>query len=333
MPEAPDLRPSGFRQVRGTFKPPPAQVQPLSAASPRSGNDVTPGPQLRVSAELPVPPAQPLPVPRPTTDHNPLGLVAATAIVLFGLLALLTSWFAIPRMEDHLQGEALERLEEAGITGAVVELDGRTATISGLSETDANRAEEILDQEWGIRDAKIETSSDPQPIESIETTVPAPEISTPTTTEADSSEPVPPVEPDDETATTLPAAEPDPKPDLDAELAVLEARFNGDGAFAPGSALVTLEAESILADTADLLVQFPAATIQIEGHTDNQGDVLDNLSLSQARADAVANFLIGRGVEPTRLISLGFGENEPIAANDTAAGRAINRRTEFAALR
>ena len=68
--------------------------------------------------------------------------------------------------------------------------------------------------------------------------------------------------------------------------------------------------------------------VEIAGHTDNVGDKAANLKLSQARADAVRNFLISNGIVSNRIISKGYGEDSPIDTNNTAKGRQNNRRTE-----
>ncbi|MBE2253853.1 MAG: OmpA family protein [Myxococcus sp.] len=69
--------------------------------------------------------------------------------------------------------------------------------------------------------------------------------------------------------------------------------------------------------------------LQVEGHTDNTGDADQNLSLSQARADAVKDYLVGQGVQAARLKSVGFGQNRPADSNETPVGRENNRRVEF----
>ncbi|GAA4302549.1 OmpA family protein [Compostibacter hankyongensis] len=78
-----------------------------------------------------------------------------------------------------------------------------------------------------------------------------------------------------------------------------------------------------------LLQQNPSLRIQISGHTDNIGNDEDNLLLSQHRAQSVVDYLTGHGIAAGRLEAKGFGETKPIAGNDTEAGRARNRRTEF----
>jgi len=69
--------------------------------------------------------------------------------------------------------------------------------------------------------------------------------------------------------------------------------------------------------------------MEIGGHTDSQGREEMNLGLSQSRADAVLNGLLARGVLVTNLTARGYGENRPIADNDSEDGRELNRRIEF----
>lgn len=72
--------------------------------------------------------------------------------------------------------------------------------------------------------------------------------------------------------------------------------------------------------------------IEVRGHTDNTGDKATNQQLSEARARAVYDYLLQRGIEPSRLTYAGFGEDAPVADNSTAEGRQMNRRTEFRVL-
>ena len=70
----------------------------------------------------------------------------------------------------------------------------------------------------------------------------------------------------------------------------------------------------------------------IAGHTDDRGSADANQLLSEQRANAVLEYLIQRGQDPARFDTIGYGETQPIASNDTAEGRARNRRIEFTAL-
>ena len=67
----------------------------------------------------------------------------------------------------------------------------------------------------------------------------------------------------------------------------------------------------------------------IEGHTDNVGEDAANLTLSEQRANAVKEFLIKEGCNPSQLNTKGFGKTKPVAPNDTDKGRAKNRRVEL----
>ncbi|MFY0673687.1 MAG: OmpA family protein [Bacteroidia bacterium] len=68
--------------------------------------------------------------------------------------------------------------------------------------------------------------------------------------------------------------------------------------------------------------------IEVAGHTDDVGSDASNMTLSQARADAVRNYLISKGIEANRIIAVGYGETQPVADNSSDEGKKQNRRTE-----
>ena len=76
--------------------------------------------------------------------------------------------------------------------------------------------------------------------------------------------------------------------------------------------------------------QYPDTNIQIYGYTDSTGSVEHNLTLSQQRAASVKSYLSGKGISASRFTTSGLGIADPVATNDTAAGRSQNRRVEFA---
>jgi outer membrane protein OmpA-like peptidoglycan-associated protein/tetratricopeptide (TPR) repeat protein len=89
------------------------------------------------------------------------------------------------------------------------------------------------------------------------------------------------------------------------------------------------ESTSELEKLQDLLTKNPKLKIEISGHTDNVGDDKYNQVLSENRAKAVYDYLVSKGIAKERLTYKGYGETKPLETNDTDAGRAINRRTEF----
>ncbi|MDP4031854.1 MAG: OmpA family protein [Pseudorhodobacter sp.] len=100
-------------------------------------------------------------------------------------------------------------------------------------------------------------------------------------------------------------------------------------AFAPGSAEIAAEANDTLAEMATVLGECPDLKLEIGGHTDAQGSVEGNRALSQARAEAVLMALQGRRAPVAGLTAFGYGEDRPLADNDTEEGREANRRIEI----
>jgi len=96
--------------------------------------------------------------------------------------------------------------------------------------------------------------------------------------------------------------------------------------FRSGAAILAMEAGTMLDQIAATLQNCPEIMVNIEGHTDSDGEARANLALSVARAEAVANALVERGIVSDRLYVLGFGEAQPISDNATQAGKAQNRR-------
>lgn len=99
--------------------------------------------------------------------------------------------------------------------------------------------------------------------------------------------------------------------------------------FATDSATVQSQFRPTLDKVADVLDRYNQTYVDVYGHTDSTGSDAYNQTLSERRAVAVADYLVSRGVEPARLETLGYGETQPIASNDTVEGRAQNRRVEI----
>ena len=99
--------------------------------------------------------------------------------------------------------------------------------------------------------------------------------------------------------------------------------------FETNKAILLPEAKAGLTYLEQFLKKNPQLKIRLEGHTDNTGNLVSNQKLSLDRAAAVADFLAKHGVDPERLEIQGFGAKQPIADNETAAGRSKNRRVEM----
>ena len=89
----------------------------------------------------------------------------------------------------------------------------------------------------------------------------------------------------------------------------------------------------ILDAVVDIMKENPdIRKVRVEGHTDSKGSDAYNIKLSQRRSNSVRDYLISHGIEADRLVGVGYGETRPVATNDTAEGRAQNRRVEFTIL-
>jgi len=106
-------------------------------------------------------------------------------------------------------------------------------------------------------------------------------------------------------------------------------RMPDDILFAIDSAVVTSGLQADLRVLADSLQRYPGSTVEIVGHTDNTGTASYNQNLSERRASAVASVLIDAGVSFSRILSIGRGEDQPIASNLSIDGRAQNRRVDI----
>jgi outer membrane protein OmpA-like peptidoglycan-associated protein len=99
--------------------------------------------------------------------------------------------------------------------------------------------------------------------------------------------------------------------------------------FDVNKATIKPESNGAINEIFELMQKQPELNFSVEGHTDSDGDDALNQKLSEARAKAVMDRLISMGIESNRLKSSGWGESKPIGGNDTAEGKANNRRVEF----
>ena len=120
------------------------------------------------------------------------------------------------------------------------------------------------------------------------------------------------------------------------------ARFLGDGSqlafqtfafdhlnFETDSSQITTESQGTVASLSQILKAYPNAHVQLSGHTDNTGAPDANQRLSLDRANAIKGMLVSSGIAADRITTNGYGQDRPVAPNDTEEGRARNRRTEL----
>jgi outer membrane protein OmpA-like peptidoglycan-associated protein len=176
------------------------------------------------------------------------------------------------------------------------------------------------------------TQTAPPPVQTAPPPAPQATAPTPPAETAPAPAPTPPAE--EATPPAPEAAAPGNTEDLAAFLAGSEGQTPRTFAptplnFAFGSTKLTPESTGTLDQVAGALKDDPSATIRVESFTDNVGSPQSNLKLSMARSEAVKKGLVQRGVAEENVETAGLGQDQPIAPNDTAEGRAQNRRTEI----
>lgn len=115
-----------------------------------------------------------------------------------------------------------------------------------------------------------------------------------------------------------------------AEQSILDdALANRTISFEPNRATLTPAGRAILDEISEALTKVRGRKVEVVGHTDNSGLASRNISLSRERAEVVKAYLADRGFDPADINASGRGPDQPIASNDTAEGRAKNRRIEF----
>ena len=241
-----------------------------------------------------------------------LALIGAAAVTVFGAraqaVALVADW----------QNDALSALDELGAVQALVQFDGRTLRVEGRV-ADATQQQAVLFAMSSIEGVRTVEShlefpkeqSTPVHEQARFLADPVREQSTPSATS------------DNLSLRATAAAPPPCQGDLEV--------FFGEQSihFAAFSAAVNAESEFLLEDVAEVMAKCPGTVLEISGHSDGQGIEELNDSLSRARADAVRQTLIQRGIAPGRLIAMGFGDRIPVADDTTEQGRMRNRRIEL----
>jgi len=238
---------------------------------------------------------------QPVTPFVWRGLLPVLGLLGLGLYAAMP--FARTDIEDTVRTQVRGQLDQAGFGWAQLAVSGQHLVLSGKAP-DAAAADAAL--------AHARQASCPSAFGRLTCAVQV-------IGQFDSSAPAP-------------AAVPAPAP-ASATVAACDAAFNAvlsrSGLqFASGRAELLPAAEPVLDALARAANTCPLP-IRIEGHTDAQGQAEANQALSQARADAVRQALVKRGLDAARLGTAGFGASRPLADNGDEAGRSRNRRIEF----
>jgi OOP family OmpA-OmpF porin len=105
--------------------------------------------------------------------------------------------------------------------------------------------------------------------------------------------------------------------------------LSGDAHFDFDSAKLRPTGEARIDELVDGLKANPSLTVMVAGHTDSIGSDEYNQRLSEARANAVRDYMVSLGISPSRISTHGYGETDPVASNDTEEGRAQNRRVDI----
>lgn len=129
--------------------------------------------------------------------------------------------------------------------------------------------------------------------------------------------------------TPEPVAEPEPMPEPEPVPEFEPVTLSSEVNFAFDSEALRPQAEVTLDEVARRLREHTDVSIRIEGHTDSVGSAQYNQGLSERRANSVRDYLVSQGVAEDRMMAVGYGEQRPVATNETDEGRALNRRVEI----
>jgi len=254
------------------------------------------------------------------TNHCTLCMLIPFILGIAGLTALY--WYTKDSKAEYFENDLSIRsnqlLKDRQVGGAVVNVDGRDATLTGtvVSVSRSQEIEQIVAALPGIRlvDNQLRISQ-----AKIIEAAPEPEIAT-------APEQIP--EPEPEPVPEIALA---PEPEAQAEVVeeLLQTLDLSGITFLFGSDEITPQGKLILDEVINILAEHTEFDVVIGGHTDSVGDDNLNLELSRQRAQSVLNYLASTDIQTERLAAAGFGESQPIADNDTKEGRSLNRRIEF----
>lgn len=246
-------------------------------------------------------------------------VITATAGTLAMALVLYQGLARFPlQIERHVFDSARASLASAGMDWAALRISGRDLHLAGLPpDLDAHHdALRLLQGVPGVRVVVDATNRSAL----VQQQAPRPAPAAPRSS-APRSEPPPGSAPSPDQAARLCQSA------FDALLAGQGIRFVAD------KTQISRESAELLQQVALAADRCAGARLEVAAHTDATGDPAENFARSQARAEAVVDYLVGQGVERARLKARGYGAQAPVASNRSAAGRSRNRRVEITVLR
>lgn len=233
-----------------------------------------------------------------------LPLATLMALVVVSVLTLLGLLLRQPAIETDLLQRTRQALAAAGLPADSIRFSGRDGILTGTvaTEEEAQRLQSVVGSVYGVR--AVNNRLIPAGTGAVAT--PAPVL-----------EPVPPLD----TPLHTPAKK------YPVEQIGLEAiQFDYSRAELDAAAITALE--QVVAE----LKKAPGMKVEVSAHTDSQGTALGNLSVTQARAEVIRNYLLSQGIEAGRVKAQGYGSARPLADNASEAGRQQNRRIEITVL-
>ena len=264
------------------------------------------------------------------------------AILLLGLILLYLLYSRATsekaqEIQQDIQNRTSQNLLKSEQSSTVsVTTDGRDVTLNGLANTEESRAaaEKIALQTTGVRRVSNLLSLDQQ----ASGKQPSAKIAIP----AAKLEPLPDEFPPLPELSAKVEALPEEFAPLEDEselaqkvaaIAKAQEQFNqldfSNITFEKSSTALTAIAQQTLDSAVKTLLENPSVNISVDGHTDSSGNPELNLKLSHQRAKSVFDYLVNAGIDATRIDANGFGDQFPIAPNETKAGRIKNRRIEI----
>lgn len=240
----------------------------------------------------------------PIAHKQPLlPLVAFLVLLIVATLTLFAMLFNQPAMETDLLQRTRQALSEAGLPSDSVRFKGRDGILIGTvaDENTANQLIDITRRVYGVRTVNNHLIVANTPAEQSE----------------DASSPPPPAG----KGFHKPSKQ---YPIEQIDLSALQ--------FDYARAELNSDAPAVLDKVVAELQKNPQMKIEVSAHTDDNGTPLGNFAVTRARAEAIRNYLLSKGVKPEQVKARGYGSTRPVADNKTEQGREANRRIEITVL-